>query len=236
MDITYPQKTGSPMRAMILAAGRGQRMGALTEHTPKPLLKINGRHLIEYSILALAKIKVTEIIINVSYLKNAIQSALGDGKKYGVHIHYSNEEEALETGGGIMKALPLLGDDPFIVLSSDIISDYPLQNLPKQIKTLAHLVLVDNPVFLPNGDFGLRDGLICPEQTPTLTHGNIGVYRRELFEQCSLKKFPLGPILREAAAKKLISGEHFQGIWHNIGTPELLKAAALCPLFSKSTL
>ena len=213
------------MRAMILAAGRGERMGALTTHTPKPLLHVANHYLIEYSIRQLVSANIREIVINVSYHGDQIKTTLGDGEKYGAHIVYSEEVERLETGGGIVKALPLLGDEPFIVLSSDIITDYPLANLPTSPKYLAHLVLVSNPSFHPRGDFGLIDGFVDKQAEPTLTFSNVGIYRPELFSACELSHFRLGHLLFPAIDRKQITGEHYQGIWYNIGSPDDLHEA-----------
>lgn len=213
------------MRAMILAAGRGERMKALTETTPKPLLQVNGKYLIEYAIDNLRLAGVHDIVINVSWLANRIKSALGDGKQYGVNIAYSEEPERLETGGGITKALPLLGDDPFIVLSADVITDYPLKKLPQQPKGLAHLVLVDNPPFHPYGDFGLSDKHVDILSAPAYTFGNMGVYRPELFDGCRAEPFPLSQLLFPAIRKQQITGEYYKGVWYNVGTPEDLQQA-----------
>lgn len=211
------------MRAMILAAGRGARMGALTQETPKPLLRIADRYLIEYSILSLTKIGVKDIVINVSYQREKIIAAIGGGARYGVKIQYSEEPEALETGGGILQALPMLGNEPFIVLSSDVITDYPLQNLPTDPEKLAHLVLVDNPLYHPEGDFGLVENTISMQASPTFTFGNVGVYRPELFADCKPGYFRLGDLLKKAISEQKISGEHYQGLWHNLGSPEDLQ-------------
>lgn len=208
------------MRGMILAAGRGVRMGALTENTPKPLLKVAGRYLIEYSILALTRIGVRDIVINICYHADQIKEALGDGSRYNANIHYSEEEEALETGGGIFQALPLLGDQPFIVLSSDVITDYPLEKLPQNPEQLAHLVLVDNPVFHPMGDFCLAGSQIYLAIQNQFTFGNIGIYRPELFADCHPGKFRLGDLLKEAVKNSQVTGEHYRGVWYNMGTPE----------------
>ncbi|MCD6039015.1 MAG: hddC 1 [Gammaproteobacteria bacterium] len=210
------------MRGMILAAGRGDRMGALTNVTPKPLLRAGKHYLIEYSIAALIKAGIREIVINISYGREQIKAALGNGERYGVIIYYSEEEERLETGGGILQALPLLGQAPFIVISSDIISSYDLQKLPKEPQALAHLVLVKNPPFHPQGDFSLEGRRIYSSSSPTFTFANIGVYRPELFVGCKLGRFPLGPLLHQAIARQQITGEYFAGQWHNIGTPEQL--------------
>jgi MurNAc alpha-1-phosphate uridylyltransferase len=207
------------MRAMILAAGRGERMGELTSHTPKPLLKVAGQYLIAHAIQQLVQANIRDIVINVSYLGAQIQAALGDGSAYGVHIQYSIEEERLETGGGIVKALPLLGDEPFIVLSADVISHYPLINLPAQPTGLAHLVMVPNPPYHAKGDFALHDGVLQLDGVNKLTFGNISVLRKELFAGCAPEKFPLSKVLKPAIANQQITGELYDGFWQNIGTP-----------------
>jgi MurNAc alpha-1-phosphate uridylyltransferase len=210
------------MRAMILAAGRGDRMRHLTQNTPKPLLRIKNRFLIEYSIEALANIGIKDIVINIAYCREKIKSALGNGSRYGVVLQYSEEEEALETGGGIFNALPLLGKDPFIVMSCDIISDYPLQNLRSHLGGLAHIVLVDNPDFHPTGDFYLEGDRVLLQGISRFTFANIGIYRPELFAHSQPGKFRLGDLLKEAIRKQQITGEYYKGVWHNIGTPEQL--------------
>jgi MurNAc alpha-1-phosphate uridylyltransferase len=214
------------MYGMILAAGRGKRMGSLTSEIPKPLLQVGGRYLIEYSIDALIKAGVQTIVINVHYRGQQIKAALGNGARYGVTIAYSEETEPLETGGGIFQALPLLGKEPFIVLSSDIISDYALQNLPKEPARLAHIVLVDNPLFHSQGDFRLDGQQLYGEGSPKLTFGNIGIYRPELFADYKAGHFRLGTVLRLAIACQQITGEHFTGQWYNIGTAEQLAEVA----------
>ncbi len=212
------------MRGMILAAGRGTRMGSLTDDTPKPLLRVGQHYLIEYSIRAMAKADIREIVINVSYHREQIKAALGNGDRYGVAIQYSEEEERLETGGGIFQALPLLGDAPFVVLSSDIISEYALENLPEEPEALAHLVLVDNPVFYPQGDFCLDGKQIYCSGSPMLTFSNIGVYRHALFSECKPGHFRLGTLLTQAITRQQVTGEHFAGQWFNIGDAEQLNA------------
>lgn len=208
------------MRGMILAAGRGQRMRHLTDNTPKPLLRVKHQYLIEYAIAALVKAGIHEIVINVSYLGEQIKTALGNGSQYGVNICYSEEPEALETGGGIFQALPLLGEHPFVVLSSDIISEYPLQQLLQRPIKLAHLVLVDNPSYHPRGDFGLQDQCIHIDTEPRFTFGNIGIYRPELFASYSPGRFRLADVLKPAIEKQQVTGEHYVGVWHNVGCPE----------------
>ena len=212
------------MRGMILAAGRGERMGALTTELPKPLLKVGDRHLIDYSLLAFARAGIKEVVINISYHAEKIKHALGDGARYGVKIFYSEEEERLETGGGVFKALPLLGSHPFIVLSSDIIADYDLTKLPKEPQGLMHLVMVDNPAFHPAGDYYLRDQKLYTEGQPKLTFGNISVFRPELFASCQPGFFRLTKLFNAAISAGQATGEHFRGTWHNVGTPAELNA------------
>lgn len=217
------------MRAMILAAGRGERMQHLTIDTPKPLLCVHGSYFIEYAIRALEKIGVREIVINVCYKAALIKSALGSGAQYGVEIVYSDEAEALETGGGIYQALPLLGPDPFIVLSCDVIADYQLQNLPKKIKKLAHLVLVDNPDFHLKGDFCLVGDKVVMGDAHTYTFSNIGVYRPELFQHCQPGRFRLGDLLKTAIQNDQVTGEYYGGFWQNLGTPSQLENMVALP-------
>ncbi len=215
------------MRAMILAAGRGERMGSLTANAPKPLLYVAGKYLIEYAIFSLVKAGIKEIVINVSYQAEQIKTALGDGKRYGVTIFYSEEKERLETGGGIFHALPLLGEEPFIVLSSDIITDYPLHQLPQQPEGLAHLVMVDNPPYHPEGDFGLREGRLVMNVQPTFTFGNISIFRPEFFKNCEPGHFRLTTLLIPAVLANQITGEHYRGAWYNVGTPSDLQEVNL---------
>lgn len=207
------------MKAMILAAGRGQRMRPLTDHTPKPLLPIAGQPLIAHHLIALKKIGVDEIVINVSYLADQIQQALGDGSQYGVNIHYSVEPNVLETGGGIYQALPLLGNEPFIAIAADIWTDYPLQKLPQQLKKSAHLVFVDNPTYHPDGDFCLAQGKVSLDGENKLTFASIAIYHPELFKSYRAGIFPLVEVLHPAIAANQITGEHYQGEWNNLGTP-----------------
>lgn len=209
------------MKAMILAAGRGTRMGELSRELPKPLLPVAGKPLIAHTLTALAKANIREIVINISYLGEIIQETLGDGKKYGVNIQYSVEPTALETGGGIYQALPLLGRGPFIVVSGDIWTDYPWQQLPTRLSHLAHLVMVDNPSFHSEGDFFLtKDNKIHLEGSPKLTYASMGVLHPDLFKHCQPGIFRLTDVLLPAISQGEISGEHFNGDWMNVGTPE----------------
>jgi MurNAc alpha-1-phosphate uridylyltransferase len=217
------------MRGMILAAGRGERMGALTAGTPKPLLRVGDKYLIEYSLYSLIKIGVKEIVINVCYLGEQVKLALGDGSRYGVTLLYSEEKEALETGGGVYQALPLLGAEPFIVLSCDVITDYPLERLPQSPKGLAHLVLVPNPPYHQKGDFCLADEQIYCGKESTLTFSNIGIYRPELFASSQPGKFRLGVLLRDTILQKKVTGESYHGLWYNVGTSDELKKISALP-------
>ena len=211
------------MRAMILAAGRGERMRPLTDTTPKPLLRAGGRMLIEYHLENLVRAGVTEIVINHAHLGAKIEAALGDGGRYGAHIRYSPEPPgALETGGGIQQALPLLGVEPFIVVNGDIWTDMDYRSLPQEPDGLAHLVLVDNPEHHPAGDFHLQDGRVDYTGTPRLTFSGVGVYRAALFAGCAPGRFPFAPLLRAAMDAGNVHGQHYCGRWWDIGTPQRL--------------
>jgi N-acetyl-alpha-D-muramate 1-phosphate uridylyltransferase len=211
------------MRAMILAAGKGERMRPLTEHIPKPLLRAGGKALITYQIERLVQAGITEMVVNHGNYGDQIEALLGDGSRFGASIHYSPEgDEPLETGGGIFKALPLLGSGPFIVVNADVWCDYPLSRLLTPPWGLAHLILVDNPDHHPEGDFALVDGCVLLTASPRLTFSGIGVYRPALFDECNSGRFPLAAVIRKAASWGLVTGEHYRGIWIDIGTPERL--------------
>jgi MurNAc alpha-1-phosphate uridylyltransferase len=213
------------MKAMILAAGRGERMRPLTDSTPKPLLRIGGQMLIEHHVHALARAGISELVINHAHLGEQIVRALGDGSAYGVSIRYSPERDAaLDTGGGIFNALPLLGEAPFLVVNADIWTDFDFSGLPQDIEGLAHLVMVDNPPQHPEGDFSLSEGRLSQQGPAMLTYSGIGVYRTELFAGCSPGAFPLAPLLRAAMDQGRVTGEHFTGSWFDIGTPQRLAA------------
>lgn len=211
------------MNALILAAGRGERMRPLTDHTPKPLLRAGGLALIEYHLSALVGAGFTDIVINHAHLGAQIEQALGDGRGYGARIRYSAESEALETGGGIFNALPLLGDAPFLVVNGDIWTDYPFGRLLARPAELAHIVLVGNPPQHPCGDFALDGDRVCEQGKPMLTFSGIGVYRPQLFNGCTPGKFPLAPLLRRAMAQGALSGEYYAGRWFDVGTPQRLQ-------------
>ncbi|RJQ48084.1 MAG: nucleotidyltransferase family protein [Gammaproteobacteria bacterium] len=217
------------MKALILAAGKGERMRPLTDHTPKPLLRAGSSTLIEHRIHALARAGFHDLIINHAGQGALIKAALGDGQRYGVRIRYAAEgAEPLETGGGIFNALPLLGEQPFAVVNADIWSDYPLERLPREPEGLAHLVLVNNPAHHQAGDFVLEGGRVHDNSgargQDKLTYSGIGVYRPELFTDCHPGKFPLAPLLRKAMKAGQVTGEFYSGAWFDIGTPERLAA------------
>lgn len=212
------------MKAMILAAGRGQRMRPLTDHTPKPLLHIGKHRLIEHHLHNLARAGFKEIVINIAWLGQQIPQTLGDGSVYGVKISYSDEgDHALETGGGIFKALPLLGNQPFLVVNGDIWTNYPFHTLHNFIPSgLAHLVLVNNPPQHPQGDFYLDDSKLVEAGEHKFTFSGIGVYKKEFFAGQTGGAFPLAPIIRQFTKLGLISAELYQGEWDDIGTVERL--------------
>ena len=211
------------MKAMILAAGRGERMRPLTDTTPKPLLEVGGKALIEYHLVALQQAGVHDVIINHAWLGKQIESHLGTGERYGLRLEYSAEiSAALETAGGIIQALPWLGAEPFIVINGDIWCDYPLQQLPSTLAGLAHLVMVDNPQHNPQGDFCLINNELQAEGETRLTYSGIGVYHPDLFAGLEPGIRPLAPLLKKAMESNLVSGEHYQGRWYDIGTPERL--------------
>lgn len=218
------------MKAMILAAGRGERMRPLTDYCPKPLLKAGRQRLIEYHIDHLVAAGVHDIVINHAHLGEYIEATLGDGARYGARIVYSAEiSGGLETGGGIFQALPLLGNQPFWVINSDIWTDYPLTMLPQHLASadLAHLVLVDNPSHHPHGDFCLTQGRVLAQGAPLLTFSGMGVYHPRLFADCTPGRFALAPLLRAAMSTQQVSGEYYRGGWVDVGTPERLQALDL---------
>jgi MurNAc alpha-1-phosphate uridylyltransferase len=213
------------MRAMILAAGRGQRLRPLTDEVPKPLMLVGDKTVIEYHVEALASAGFREVVINQGHLGDQLPAALGDGSRWGLHFHWSDEQpEALETGGGIFKALPLLGKGPFLVVNGDIWTDYPFARLRAVKCDWAHLVMVPNPEHNPGGDFALQDGRLREEGAARQTFSGIGVYHPRLFEGCSPGKFSVVPLLRTAMREHLVTGELFNGRWDDMGTAERLEA------------
>lgn len=212
------------MKAMILAAGRGERLRPLTDTLPKPLVKIAGKSLIEYHIKNLADAGFREIIINTAWLAQKIHQQLGDGSKYGVSITYSDEGEALETAGGIINALPLLGDEAFIVVNGDIWCDFNFSTLPELAAGMqAHLVLVKNPPHNLKGDFALQNNLIKNTGEPMTTYSGIGIFSTIFFSSQKKGISPLAPIIREKCERNLVSGQYHAGRWTDVGSLERLQ-------------
>jgi len=210
---------------MLLAAGRGERMRPLSDETPKPLLEVGGKAIIVRLIEALVAQGFRELVINHSWRGEQIERHLGDGTAFGASIAYSPEPQgALETGGGIRRALPLLGGDPFLAVNGDIWTDFPFASLPDVLDNLAHLVLVNNPPHHPGGDFTLAGARVQDGEGERLTFSGIGVYRPELFEGVADERFALAPLLFETCRKGRVSGELYRGEWWDVGTPERLKS------------
>ena len=224
------------MKALVFAAGKGERMRPLTEHTPKPLLCVRGKPLIEWHLEKLAAMGVHDVVVNTSWLAAAFEPALGDGRRWGLRLHYSHEgQEPLETGGGMLHALARLGDAPFLAVNGDIWCDHDFSKLPREPEGLAHLVLVDNPSHHPEGDFALDgQGLVHAAGDPQLTFSGIGVYRPALLAnwrgiigntpgtECQPPRFKLAPLLRAAMRAEAVTGEHHRGAWTDVGTPARL--------------
>lgn len=217
------------MKAMILAAGRGKRLAPLTDHCPKPLVKVGGTPLIVYHLEALKRAGIQDIVINVSYLSDQIVKALGDGSAFGVSIEYSFEEVALESGGGIRKALPLLGEDPFLLVNADVFTDYAFKNLMRPLSGLGHLVFAHNPDHHLKGDFCLEQGIVTLKKasTPTVTYTGMAVLSPVLFANCQSEAFPLAALFMQATYSQLLTGEVFNGFWSDVGTLERLQAVEI---------
>lgn len=214
------------MKCMLLAAGLGKRLRPITDTTPKPLVKIAGKPLIEYHLENLANAGYKEVVINLSYLGQLIEQHLGDGSRFGLSIEYSWEgEKPLETAGGIIKALPLLGDKPFLVMNADIWSNHSLSFAKLSNDKLAHLVLINNPEHNPKGDFSYEFGKVYNSGNNQLTFSGIGIYSPEVFNNLSTEKLALAPILRKLVDQELVSAEYFTGNWFDIGTQERLLQA-----------
>ena len=223
------------MKALIFAAGLGERMRPLTDTTPKPLLRVGGKRLIEWHLEKLAALGIEEVVVNISWLADRFPATLGDGARWGLRLAYSHEGAIpLETGGGMWNALPMLGDAPFLLVNGDVWTDYDFTRLPGEPAGLAHLVMVDRPPQAKQGDFALdSSGLIREDGEHKLTYSGIGMYRPQLFEgwrtiipapamASGKPKFPLAPLLRARMADGRISGEHHRGRWTDVGTPERL--------------
>jgi len=212
------------MRAMILAAGRGERLRPLSDHTPKPLLQAGDKSLIEYHLERLALAGFREIVINLAHLGGQIRAALGTGSDWGLNIRYSEEPPgALDSGGGIHQALPLLGHAPFVVINGDIFSNYPLSRLRAVKCEQAHLVLVPKPDYRQRGDFALAAGRLANSGEPLYTFSGIAVYHPDFFASSTAGCFSVVPLLRAAADAGRLTGELYRGDWHDIGTPGRLE-------------
>jgi MurNAc alpha-1-phosphate uridylyltransferase len=210
---------------MILAAGRGERLRPLTDETPKPLIEVAGKSLIQYHVEGLANAGFREIVVNLSHLGNQIEEMLGDGAQFGVNIAYSREPEgALETGGGIVQALDLLGKGPFAVINGDIFTDYPFSRLRAVKCDHAHLVLVPNPEHNPAGDFALEGARLRNSGEKMGTFSGIAVYHPRLFAESEPGRFSVVPMLRQAIGQTIVTGEWHRGIWSDVGTLERLQA------------
>ncbi|MCP3688249.1 MAG: nucleotidyltransferase family protein [Gammaproteobacteria bacterium] len=212
------------MNAMILAAGRGERLRPYTDTCPKPLLEVGGKPLIEYHLEALCAAGITDVVINLSWLAGQLEARLGDGSRFGLDITYSHESQALETAGGIVHALQHL-DDCFIVINSDVYTDYPLARL-LTVEPSAHLVLVENPPHNAAGDFTLEQGLVGNQRENRYTFAGIAVYRKSFFSRVAPGKRPLAPLLKQAADKQKVSGELYRGAWTDVGTLQRWQAIA----------
>ncbi len=216
------------MKAMILAAGRGERMRPLTDHTPKPLLQVGGKRLIEYHLESLARAGISEVVINTAYLAEQIPSALGDGAAYGLRLTYLREPDgALETGGGIFNALNFFDNKAFLVVNGDVWTDWEAvcwtQDKNLLGDDLAHLLLVDNPEHNLKGDFELVEGRVIAQGANQLTFSGVGLYHPDLFLGCEAGRFPLAPLLRKAMKMDRVGGTHYLGRWRDIGTPQRLQ-------------
>ena len=213
------------MKAMVLAAGRGERMRPITDRIPKPLVPVAGKPLIVYHLEALARAGVRDVVINLAYRGAQIREALDDGSRYGVRIRYSDEgPDPIETGAGIFKALPLLGAQPFIVVNGDVWTDFDVAMLPRlDGGAHAHLVMVPNPAHVARGDFALDgDSIVESDKDDRFTYSGIGVFSPEFFHDCQPGKFPLRPLLSRAIAARKLKGQVYRGVWLDIGTPERL--------------
>ena len=214
------------MKAMILAAGRGTRMQPLTDRVPKALIEVNDTPLIAYHLMRIRDAGITEVVINLGHLGDMIRQQLKDGSDYDVHITYSDEgSNILETGGGIVNALPLLGDDSLFVVNADVYTDYRIHPSALKAPRQAHLVMVDNPPHNVTGDFGLSDGLLVQRAETQLTFAGMGYYTTDLFARLPPRRLPLIEILHPAVAEGSVSGEHYLGKWIDVGTMERLNVA-----------
>jgi MurNAc alpha-1-phosphate uridylyltransferase len=213
------------MIAMILAAGRGERLLPITGTTPKALVEVAGMSLLERHLGAVRTAGVETVVINLGWLGQQIVERIGSGSRYGLNVVYSPEgDDILETGGGIHRALPLLGDEPFVVINADVFTDMPVPEGILEAASLAHLVLVRTPAYKSHGDFDLVAGRVRNSDQPALTFSGVAVYRPEFFADCLPGRFPLAPMLRAAADAGQLAGSVYAGTWEDVGTPERLAA------------
>ena len=213
------------MIAMLLAAGRGERLRPITARVPKALVEVRGESLLERHLVALRSAGVDTVVINLGWLGEQIAGRIGSGSRYGLNVVFSPEgDDILETGGGIHRALPLLGADPFLVVNADIYTDMPFPMEDLAADDLGHLVLVPTPEHKSQGDFILADGRVGNAETPDLTFSGVAIYRPEFFADCQPGRFPLAPLLRDAADAGQLSGSLYSGLWKDVGTPERLDA------------
>src|ERR1700756_4690814 len=211
------------MKAMLLAAGRGERMPPITDSLPKPLVPVAGKPLIDWHLGALARAGFREVVVNTSWLAPQLHAALGDGSAWGVSITWSDEGPVpLETGGGIFRAVPRLGPGPFLVVNADIWTDIDFATLELEDGAHARLVLIPNPPHHPRGDFGLDGDLVVDRESDRYTYSGVGVYRPEFFGGCPPGRFPLLPLLNRAIAARLVRGQVHRGEWCDVGTAERL--------------
>ncbi len=212
------------MIAMLLAAGRGDRLRPITDTIPKPLVEVRGKALIEHQLERLADSGFETVVINLGWLGERILERVGSGERYGLNVVYSPEgDNILETGGGIHRALPMLGDAPFLVANADVFTEMPLPSLDLPDGRLAHLVLVPKPAFREHGDFDLREGLVVNSASPRLTFSGVAVYHPVFFAGCEPGRFPLAPMLRAAADRGEVGGSLYEGLWEDVGTVERLE-------------
>ena len=212
------------MIAMILAAGRGERLRPLTDAIPKSLVEVHGQSLIERHLQAICAAGIGKVVINLGWLGAQIRDRIGDGSAFGLEVRYSDEgENILETGGGIQRALPLLGDRPFLVVNADIFTDMPVPQISLPDNSMGHLVLVNTPDYRSQGDFNLDAGKVSNGQQPSLTFSGVAVYRPEFFRDCEPGRFSIVPMLRDAADAGRLQGSLYDGLWADVGTPARLK-------------
>jgi len=212
------------MIAMILAAGRGERLRPITESVPKALVEVRGESVLERHLRAVRAAGVNTVVINLGWLGDKIVERIGSGSRFGLNVIYSPEgDDVLETGGGIHRALPMLGEDPFLVINADIYTDMPLPTGAPQDGDFGHLLLVPTPAHKDSGDFALDEGRVRNEGDLMQTFSGVAVYRPEFFAGCTPGRFPLAPMLRAAAAADRLSGEIYAGLWRDVGTPERLR-------------